>query len=121
MIIRCLVLIPGLFWLLLPPVCICELPTRVLDTIAHGTPLFPVPGDTKDSEDAPWCPVLKKYYPTTTPQVVELPDCLDCLAFIPLPAAVSPRALHDPSLVHAEADTAPPGQLTYLLVRALRI
>jgi hypothetical protein len=121
--IRCLVLIPGLVWLLLPPVCICQLPTRALDTISHGAPLFPIPGDSKDTDHAPWCPVLKKFNPTSVTPVVEAPTSFDSLECLPLAAtaAVAPGMLRDASSFHAQAEAGSAGQLTYLIVRALRI
>ena len=52
---RWLAAIPGFIWLLLPPICICHLPERLMGTYEQ-----PAPWEDTEDNHAPGCPAGKK-------------------------------------------------------------
>jgi hypothetical protein len=119
--IRYFLVLPGIFWLLMPPVCICKLPQRLTDVVRKGAPLFPAPAKGEDKDHAPWCPALKGCNPYAndgeTPTVsadagIVVPD---------VPSLIeSVREVACFWLRPQEIIAGPDEQLTYLLLRALR-
>ena len=58
---RFLLTLPGLVWLLLPPICICHLPERLAGNYSEA----PRPEKAPENEDhAPGCPAAKRITPS---------------------------------------------------------
>jgi len=56
-------MLPGLLWLLLPPICICHFPEKLAGTYQEP----PRPEKAPENEDhAPGCPAAKKLTPHTS-------------------------------------------------------
>lgn len=82
-----LAVIPGMIWLLLPPVCICHLPEQLLGLPYYEDPWLPdsLPGE---EDHAPGCPAARKFtpYPTEVVPIDVVPQYL--IEWAPVPVAV---------------------------------
>jgi hypothetical protein len=53
--------LPAILWLLLPPICICHLPERLLGMPYQADPFVPL--GSSSGQHAPGCPAAKKHVP----------------------------------------------------------